>query len=129
MASRSSAYHAKHHHHDWDATDDYRVHASTMEPMPSKILDAPRRRNVHVTFSDLYEERVPETRERVRVVEYERAAEPAARNESYKRATESAARNGSYKACEENIDAEADEFIEIRHRKFELSKWMSMNAG
>lgn len=30
---------------------------------------------------------------------------------------------------QEDVDAEAEDFIEHEHLKFELSKWMSMNMG
>ncbi|CAN1152223.1 hypothetical protein LINPERPRIM_LOCUS28796 [Linum perenne] len=36
---------------------------------------------------------------------------------------------GSQKICNDNVDAVADEFIRLEHRKFEASKTMSTNYG
>ncbi|KAA8529643.1 hypothetical protein F0562_034257 [Nyssa sinensis] len=38
------------------------------------------------------------------------------------------AKNGNRQAYEEDIDAEAEEFIALEHKKFELSKLMSMKG-
>lgn len=48
-----------------------------------------------------------------RIVEHERA--PAAR-----------VKGGEF---DENVDDEAEEFIKLEHKKFELCRWMSKKAG
>ncbi|CAN0877136.1 hypothetical protein LINGRAHAP2_LOCUS11711 [Linum grandiflorum] len=38
-------------------------------------------------------------------------------------------RFGSQKICSDNVDAVAEEFIKLKHRKFEASKTMPVNYG
>ncbi|CAK7332545.1 unnamed protein product [Dovyalis caffra] len=38
-------------------------------------------------------------------------------------------RVGDNVVCSENVDEVAEEFIKLEHKRFELSKWMSMKAA
>ncbi|OVA20595.1 hypothetical protein BVC80_1065g153 [Macleaya cordata] len=101
-------------HNGWHTTtDDYHVHVSRMERMPSTI-DAPHFPNFGSLFNNnkiTHDE--PETTQRVQVTE--------------KVHIEQSKKDGNnHQVYEENVDVEAEDFIRRKHKNFELCKWMSM---
>ncbi|KAL7196945.1 hypothetical protein ACSBR1_036868 [Camellia fascicularis] len=111
-------HHNKHHHHHANATENYQVHVSTYDFMPRRFIEAPPYPNIYTT-SHIDEARVrPEAHHKKAMVEdYDQRAIEYGRDRNEKVVEE------------EDIDAEADEFIKREHKRFEMIKWKSMNKG
>ena len=107
MKHRSSEHHARHQHRI-DTAENNPVRASKYEMMPHKLIDAPPYADIYLT-SHGFEAIRPEPHKKVRMVDYDQ------RITKYP------------KYCNEKVYEE--EFIKHEHKKFELSKWMSMNGG
>lgn len=106
MTSGSPKYPAKHCH-----VYEY----STIEATPQKLNYAPLYPKAHVKHNHHHEEPVMEAPRRVRVIEYEFAPRHVKADDHH--------------VSEENVDKEAEEFIKGEHKRFELSKLISMAAG
>lgn len=94
-------------------SDGYPVYATTLEPMP--FPEGQHYQYSNPTFND-YMGYVPEEPRRIRVVNYEPARIPVHAKVNKKK-------------IEENVDAEAEEFIQHEHKKFLLSKQRSEMSG
>ncbi|GFZ00047.1 hypothetical protein Acr_13g0014460 [Actinidia rufa] len=101
MQHRSSEHQTKHPCRV-DTTEDFQIRVSMFEQMPRRLTDAPK-------YPDVYA-----NHKKGRVVQYE---------------TNRYAREDNNKVYEEDVDAEADDFIKHEHKKFQLSKWMSENGA
>ncbi|CAK9136024.1 unnamed protein product [Ilex paraguariensis] len=96
-----------------------KVYASTMEAKPHKLFDAPPYDNIYVTAHG-FEALVPKAPKKVQAVDHKHATEYGKKC-NHKHATEYD-KNCNQKVYEEDINVEAEEFIELEHEKFELSK-------
>lgn len=166
-------------------TDDYYVHVSRMERMPSTIVEAPRFPNFHTLFNnkkiantttttdheDVHEDQVVVQKEepsettksstvqvppQKKVVQSEKQIKDSSSNnnknseltpvstvqvpEAQKKVVQfeeqtkdskitKKKKNGKkQQGYESNIDVEATDFIQNKHKNFELSKWMSLRG-
>ncbi|KAH7570364.1 hypothetical protein JRO89_XS05G0093400 [Xanthoceras sorbifolium] len=99
--------HNKHHDHhhqsqqyqSWDSSNGYGVYATIQHP------EAQQYQYANVTQHNNYEDYVLQDPRRTHAVAYERPRAPVRVN------------SDDYKVAE-NIDAEAEEFIKIEHKKF-----------
>lgn len=119
MYGNGSPEHHRHKHHHarqyqrFDSSNGYPVYATTLEPMP--LPEGHHYQYGNPIFNN-YMEYVPEESRRIRVVEYEPARIPVHAKVNKKK-------------IEENVDAEAEEFIQHEHKKFILSKQWSEMSG
>lgn len=98
-----------------DTRERHEVRASTDEIMPHKLIDAPPYSDIYFT-SHGFEAIRSDAQKKVSVAEYDK------RNAEYYN-------NVKGKTYEQDVDAEADEFIKQQRKKFQLSKWSYMNGG
>ncbi|XP_030472039.2 uncharacterized protein LOC115689965 [Syzygium oleosum] len=115
-----SPHHARHHHHHhhMDETRDYQVQRADTEAI---LYDSyPYYANHRHTYDGQYGNTDRTEARRVRAVEYE----------VYEYAPAHAVKEdvGS-KFVDENINEEADQFIQIEHKKFNMSRWLSKKSG
>ncbi|GFY91449.1 hypothetical protein Acr_07g0016450 [Actinidia rufa] len=116
MKHRNSGHHAK-HRHGIDTAENNPVRLETHEMMPHKLIDAPPYADIYLT-SHGFEAIRPEAHKKVKEVLVD-----------YDPCTTEYPKYCNEKVYEEDIDAEAEKFIKHKHKKFQLSKWMSMNGG
>lgn len=113
-----SPYHSMHHHHHMDETRDYRVQRADTEAI---LYDNyPYYANRHHTYDGQYGNTDRMEARRVHATEHEvyEYAPAHAVNEDM----------GS-KFADENINEEADQFIQMEHKKFNLIRWLSKKSG
>ncbi|KAK3223454.1 hypothetical protein Dsin_010479 [Dipteronia sinensis] len=119
MMYGSPKHHNKHQRHhqqsqqyqSWDSSDGYGTYTTTVESMPFQQPEAHQYQYANATFGNNYEDYVlQDPRSRTHVVAYER---PPAPRRVYSEVDYTVA----YKVAE-NVDAEAEEFIKLEHKKF-----------
>ncbi|KAJ4711008.1 hypothetical protein OWV82_017097 [Melia azedarach] len=115
--------HKKHHHakhyKSWDTSDGFPVYVTALEPMQNRFPEGqhyPYGYYGSPMLNNNYQEYVLEEPRRTPVIEYGPPRVPVHVKANHHK-------------VEENVDEEAEEFIKMEHKKFQLSKLRSELSG
>lgn len=113
--SRGTVYQTR-QQHAWDTTSqDYHAHLSMLTRTPSALPDVPQYPNVHKVFNnrspqeESQKQKPNKASKKVQVTEQVQIIEQDL--------------NGQSEVVEENINVEAEDFIQQKQKKFQLHKW------
>ncbi|GAV65133.1 hypothetical protein CFOL_v3_08648 [Cephalotus follicularis] len=129
---RSNLEYTPRQQYDWDTTShDYNDHLLRMQRMPSVLTDdVPQYQNVHKIFNNKYT--YTQEGERKTAHEEHKQNPPKARKKvhvSEHVETIEVDNHGDCEVTEQSIDMEADDYIQQRHRGFQLCKWKTFKSN